>query len=582
MLEYTIEIDAERCRSCQLCVRFCPVEVFADGPVVRAPELCWGCETCAGQCPEGAIRVVAQGAGGGAGGAHGAGGGSGGWAGGCAAGPYGAQVAQGGAGGGAAGLAGGPDGRHATAEPLPAERQQLLASWSQTLKRVLGLDFSPVAITLIGAGEPWPDAPIPAERMRYCQSLIAARRGNTYLMPANRHACPDGTAILGLTELPPKLASGELYKLFHKLDSVQAARQMVQERPSLPPRSIAATLVAPLEAAVAEPQVIAVFAQPEQVMWLCMSASYYTGHRFDFKASGYNAQCVETTLIPYLSGQPNISFGCYGCRAASDIAPDLMFMGIPVSLMPTLLKGLNELNVKAIPQSRAKIYLAENLPQEERAGAAAGAGTDAVDDTGAETAAGAGTDAAGDTGAETAGGAGGTAAEDYVEKGAAHHAAASGAADDRLFQLRPAEPRDLDGINLISAESGFGSFANVDNIAVAVNDQDQTVGFLHIELVKTAAGQPEAYIYPVATYSAWRHLGVGSALVSQALERYGQLFLVACSDSQGFYINSGFQEIPMSAVAPQIAADCDACADQATCRPRAYTKQLATSATAIS
>jgi uncharacterized protein (DUF169 family) len=157
--------------------------------------------------------------------------------------------------------------------------------------------------------------------------------------------------------MPAKLASGELYKLFHKLDTVEAAQNMVQERPSLAPHSIDATVVAPLDEAVTEPQVIAVFAEPEQVMWLCMSASYYTGHRFDFHASGYNAQCVETTLIPYLSGEPNISFGCYGCRASSDIADDLMFMGIPLDLMPTVVKGLNELSRKAIPQSRAKIYL---------------------------------------------------------------------------------------------------------------------------------------------------------------------------------------------------------------------------------
>jgi uncharacterized protein (DUF169 family) len=243
------------------------------------------------------------------------------------------------------------------AEPLPDERRALFREWARTLKEVLGLRWSPVAISLIPVGAPLPDVPVPSERLRYCQSLMAARRGRSIMMPANRHACPDGTAILGLTDLPPKLASGELYKLFRKLDSVEAARNMVRERPHLEPRTIAATVVAPLENAAAEPQVIAVFAQPEQVMWLCMSASYYTGHRFDFHASGYNAQCVETTLIPYTTGEPNISFGCYGCRASSDISDDIMFVGVPVGLMPTVVKGLRELGAKAIPQSRNKIYL---------------------------------------------------------------------------------------------------------------------------------------------------------------------------------------------------------------------------------
>jgi len=191
--------------------------------------------------------------------------------------------------------------------------------------------------------------------------MMIARRGKSLLLPPQCHACPDGTHILGLTEIPPKLASGEMYLHFKKLDSMEAARQMIKERPHLPERSMQATLVTPLKDAVYPPDVIAIIANPEQVMWLCMSAAFYTGRRFDFKASGYNAQCVETTLIPYTSGQINISFGCYGCRASSDISDDLMFMGVPLAEMPLLIKGLQRLGQKAIPDSRNKIYLPPNL-----------------------------------------------------------------------------------------------------------------------------------------------------------------------------------------------------------------------------
>jgi uncharacterized protein (DUF169 family) len=241
--------------------------------------------------------------------------------------------------------------------PLESQQRAVFAAWSETLMRVLRLRWSPVAITLVPAGAPLPDAPQPREKLRYCQSLMAARRGKTLLMPARCHACPDGTTILGLTELPPKLASGELYIRFGKLATLEAARQMVAERPHLEPRSIQATLVSPLTKAVQPPNVVAVVGQPEQMMWLCMAASYYTGRRFNFKVSGYNAQCVETTLIPYISGEINISLGCYGCRASSDISDDLMFMGIPAVKMPGLVLGLEELCKKAIPDSRAKIYL---------------------------------------------------------------------------------------------------------------------------------------------------------------------------------------------------------------------------------
>ena len=324
-----IELDAGRCNGCGLCEDFCPVNVFEMVEVggrllpeaVRADD-CWACDTCVGQCPSGALRVVEA-----------------------------FETAP------APALETNRNGHKHLAAPLPEDRRAVYVSWSEKLMRVLRLRWSPVAISLIPAGAPLPAVPMPREKLRYCQSLMAARRGKSLLMPAQCHACPDGTTILGLTEIPPKLASGELYIRFGKLASIEAARQMIAERPRLEPRSIQASLVTPLAQAVLPPDVIAVIAQPEQMMWLCMAASFYTGKRFEFKVSGYNAQCVETTLYPYTSGKINISLGCYGCRASSDIGDDLMFMGIPAGEMDGLVEGLEALGKKAIPDSRAKIYL---------------------------------------------------------------------------------------------------------------------------------------------------------------------------------------------------------------------------------
>ena len=142
----------------------------------------------------------------------------------------------------------------------------------------------------------------------------------------------------------------------YKTPSIYAA-QMVAERPTLPPHSRRATYVAPLNKTVREPEVVVFTGTPEQMMWLCMSMSYYTGHRFDFHASGYNSMCVEAVLIPMRDNEPNITFGCYGCRAASDVGEDMMFMGIPTDKLPTVTKGLTELAKKAIPHSRMKIYV---------------------------------------------------------------------------------------------------------------------------------------------------------------------------------------------------------------------------------
>ncbi len=176
-------------------------------------------------------------------------------------------------------------------------------------------------------------------------------------MPPFKHSCPDGTSIFGMTGVPEKLATGEIYVLFHKVVNAEAAAKMVAERPVLPPKSKRATYVAPLAKTVREPEVVVFTGTPEQMMWLCMSMSYYSGHRHDFHASGFNSMCVEAVLLPLDNDEPNITFGCYGCRAATDIGEDMMFMGVPTHLLPMIAQGAAELAKKAIPDSRNKIYV---------------------------------------------------------------------------------------------------------------------------------------------------------------------------------------------------------------------------------
>ncbi|HIT45618.1 MAG TPA: DUF169 domain-containing protein [Candidatus Aphodovivens excrementavium] len=320
MADYRILHDADRCVKCGLCVAFCPCDVLEIGkegyPVVVDAEPCVGCMTCSGNCPQRALTVEATGD----------------------------AVYD-------------PFADEPRAEPLDSKRCSEFAEYQRVIMEKLGLRWQPVAVGLIEADELLPDVPMPSENLRFCQALMAARRGASVLMPPSKHSCPDGTSIFGMTGVPEKLATGEIYVLFHKLDTAEAAAQMVAERPTLPPHSRRATYVAPLNKTVREPEVVVFTGTPEQMMWLCMSMSYYTGHRFDFHASGYNSMCVEAVLIPLRDDEPNITFGCYGCRAASDIGEDMMFMGVPTNRLPTIAKGLTELAKKAIPHSRMKIYL---------------------------------------------------------------------------------------------------------------------------------------------------------------------------------------------------------------------------------
>jgi len=319
-----IDFDSEKCVGCDLCVQLCPKEVLASGdkvakeiPRVVNVEECCACMTCSGKCPQGAI-LISQDA------------------------PLKRYI---------------DDENDKPFVPLNEEDIRIFAGYSEALEDILKLRSKPVAISLIHNGEPLPHIPVPSVRLRYCQALIMARRGLSMLMPASSHSCPDGASILGLGKVPRKLATGEIYVQLGKLATREAAEKMVRDRPALPEESIRATLLTPLDKAVMRPDVIAVIAPPETMMWLCMASTYYTGKRSTFQMSSYNAQCVETTLYPYTTGEMNTSLGCYGCRAISDLGEDMMFIGIPLEKMPTLIEGLNYLGRKAIKDCRAKVYL---------------------------------------------------------------------------------------------------------------------------------------------------------------------------------------------------------------------------------
>lgn len=229
---------------------------------------------------------------------------------------------------------------------------------TKILKDTLSLRWDPVAVRLMRPGEERPPQTIePPLPLRHCQSLIVARRGNCLYMPPRSHACPDGSGILGLVEMSPKLKSGELYLLFKKLPTLEIAQKMIGSRPNFAAGSFAATLVAPLDQATFEPDVVIFTLWPEQAMWLCCAQTYSSGERQSFKTSGFNSTCADLVIQPMKTGAMNISFGCYGARASSEIDDFELYLSVPAPMLEPIVQSLLKLGQKSIPEERKKIYL---------------------------------------------------------------------------------------------------------------------------------------------------------------------------------------------------------------------------------
>lgn len=237
---------------------------------------------------------------------------------------------------------------------IPLNNSELAASFI----RLLTLRWSPVAVKLLKPGEEIPaNVSEPSIPLRHCQAITAARRGNSIYMPPAKHACPDGSAIMGLVPMSPKLRSGELYLLFKKLPNIEIAQKMIASRPEFEAGAYRASVVAPLEDAQFEPDVVIFTIYPEQIMWLCCSQSYGSGERQIFHTSGYNSTCADLTVQVMKSQKMNISFGCYGARAISDISDFEAYLSVPFNQLPALVESLEKLAVKSIPEARRKIYM---------------------------------------------------------------------------------------------------------------------------------------------------------------------------------------------------------------------------------
>ena len=64
---YTVQIDRERCKGCELCVAVCPRQVLDMSDKINtrgyhfarvaSPPACIGCAQCSDMCPDAAIEI---------------------------------------------------------------------------------------------------------------------------------------------------------------------------------------------------------------------------------------------------------------------------------------------------------------------------------------------------------------------------------------------------------------------------------------------------------------------------------------------------------------------------------------------
>ncbi|MDD3398494.1 MAG: DUF169 domain-containing protein [Candidatus Methanomethylophilaceae archaeon] len=231
-----------------------------------------------------------------------------------------------------------------------------LADQSLVLQESLGLRHYPVAVSFLKADESVPsEYEKPSEPLRHCQAVMRARKGEMLVLPSDMHACKVGSSVLGMNVIPEKAENGELHSSMGLFSSPEAAHDAIAVRPMMMPNSVVGTVYSPLSSASIEPDVVLITATPEQAQWLLPSAhGYNDGSRISLNMSTVLAACGDATVLPYITGKPNASFGCFGLRKSTDISADEMIVGIPIGKLDSLINSISSLSKSTIPKSRSK------------------------------------------------------------------------------------------------------------------------------------------------------------------------------------------------------------------------------------
>lgn len=213
--------------------------------------------------------------------------------------------------------------------------------YSERLKKVLGLEGSPISITY--SMEPAKDGKAGSHWV--CKALLdVSVKGLNVNISKECSACGGGTIHLGLgphyaplsdTDLNMKdfLINGE--KLFHSLATLN---RVMSEAPPVPTGLAKYVVFSPLEKAEFEPDLVVFLCNAEQACRLVTLATFLDGSTPKTHMTG--SLCYMTVAYPIVSGEINVNFGDYTSRRMRHYKPDQLFVSIPFAKMHGLMESI--------------------------------------------------------------------------------------------------------------------------------------------------------------------------------------------------------------------------------------------------
>jgi MtaA/CmuA family methyltransferase len=202
----------------------------------------------------------------------------------------------------------------------------------------------PVAIRMMRPDEPVPDrARRPARDFKKlsmnCQVIDMARRyGWTLVLTREDSICSLGIAALGFEKPTHLHNSGTLCEGMYT-ESKEAGQRSEAAIDRFKEGEFGALLVAPLDRASFEPDLVCVYANPAQVMRLTQAALWKRGGKLA-SAFGGRVVCADIIVTTMRTDRPQVILPCSGDRIFGQTQDHEMAFTIPWSQMEEIIDGL--------------------------------------------------------------------------------------------------------------------------------------------------------------------------------------------------------------------------------------------------
>lgn len=194
-----------------------------------------------------------------------------------------------------------------------------------------------------------------AENHRLCQLVMRARKGENLILTKDDISCLAAAAALGFKPLPKNLQGGTMLQGYGIFNEKEAAIKVMNAMPRIDMEVYEAIASKHLKDWEENPDVIVIEDEVEKLMWIALAYLNEEGGRLNTSTSILQAVCVDSVVLPFKSQKINMSFGCYGCRDATDAKPGEAILGIPIAKLDIVCENLKFLKSKAIDRSRAKL-----------------------------------------------------------------------------------------------------------------------------------------------------------------------------------------------------------------------------------